>query len=178
MTFNEFYIHWYSRMKSFACEYVGCEEDAENIVQDVFLELYEQYTTLSNRVNIVAYIFTTVKNRSIDHLRRKVMAQKSAEHLQEEYLLTLQMKLNSLEILDNELFKDNDVEQAVTKALNALPERCRTILVKHKIEGQRQKDIAKELGVTPKTVENQLTIAYKKLREELKDYHPLFLLFF
>jgi RNA polymerase sigma-70 factor (ECF subfamily) len=165
-------------MKSFAREYVGSEEDAEDIVQDVFLELYEQYTVLSNRVNIIAYIFTTIKNRSIDHLRRKIIAHKSADYMQEEYLLTMQMKLNSLEILDDELFRNDDVEQAITRALNALPERCRTILVKHKIEGQKQKDIAEELGLSIKTVENQLTIAYKKLREELKDYHKLLLLFF
>jgi RNA polymerase sigma-70 factor (ECF subfamily) len=165
-------------MKSFAREYVDSKEDAEDIVQDVFLELYEHYTLLSNRVNIVAYIFTTVKNRSIDHLRRKIIAQKSADFMQEEYLLTMQMKLHSLEILDDDLFRDDDVEQVVTKALNALPERCRTILIKHKIEGQRQKDIAIELGISAKTVENQLTIAYKKLREELKDYRTLLLLFF
>jgi RNA polymerase sigma-70 factor (ECF subfamily) len=164
-------------MKLFAREYVVSEDDAEDIVQDVFLELYEQYATLSYRVNMVAYVFATVRNRCIDHLRRQLVARASVDRMQEEYLLTLRMKFDSLEILEEEPFGDNDVERVVTRALNALPERCRTILIRHKIEGVRQKDIAEELGISPKTVENQLTIAYKKLREELKNHSMLLLVF-
>lgn len=177
MTFNEFYIHWYSRMKCFACEYVISEDDAEDIVQDIFVELYEKYDSLVSRVDIIAYVFTAIKNRCIDHLRRKIVEQQSAGRMQEEYLLTLRMKFDSLEILENELFNENKLEEIIDKALNALPERCREIFIKHKIEGRRQKSIAEELGISPKTVENQLTIAYKKLRVELKKYTTLILLF-
>jgi RNA polymerase sigma-70 factor (ECF subfamily) len=176
MTFDEFYIHWYSKLKRFAWEYVISEEDAEDIVQDLFLELYETYSALSSsfRVNIVAYMFTAVKNRCIDYLRRKIIEQKSKDNIRESELLALRMKFDSLEILDNDLLKERDIEQILNEALQALPERCREILVKHKIEGMKQKDIAEELNISPKTVENQLTIAYRKLREELGQYPDLF----
>jgi RNA polymerase sigma-70 factor (ECF subfamily) len=163
-------------MKHFAREYVLTDEDAEDIVQDVFLELYGVYNSLVNRVNIVAYIFTTIKNRCIDHLRREILKRESADLMQEEYLLTLRMKFDSLEILNEQLFSENGIETVIEKALQKLPERCREIFIKHKIEGKKQKEIALELEISPKTVENQLTIAYKKLREELKKYSALLIL--
>ncbi|MDR0429809.1 MAG: RNA polymerase sigma-70 factor, partial [Tannerellaceae bacterium] len=154
MSFHEFYIHWYSRMKSFAREYVMSEADAEDVIQDVFLELYEKYESLACHVNIMAYLFTTIRNRCIDHLRRKIIQQKSVRRIQEEYLLTLRMKFDSLEILDNELFKDGSIEHVVENALNTLPERCREIFIRHKIEGKKLKEIAEEMNISPKTVEN------------------------
>lgn len=139
MQFNEFYILWYSRLKSFAREYVLSEDDAEDIVQEVFTDLYEKYDTLTHHTNLVAYIFTTIRNRCIDLLRRRIIEQESARRIQEEYLLTLRMKFNSLDILDNELFKENQLEEVIEKALNTLPERCRLIFIKHKIEGKNNR---------------------------------------
>ena len=59
--------------------------------------------------------------------------------------------------------------------IDSLPEKCREIFIKSKIEGKRQKDIATELNISLKTVENQMAIAYKKIKGELKDYLPLLL---
>lgn len=61
--------------------------------------------------------------------------------------------------------------------INSLPEKCREIFIKSKIEGKKQKDIAVEMNISLKTVENQMNIAYKKLKSELKDYLPLLLFF-
>jgi len=163
-------------MISFAREYVLSADDAEDIVQDVFMELFDKYDSLADRVNIVVYIFTTIKNRCIDHLRRKIREQESTQQIQQEYLLTLRMKFDSLEILNNEIFQEIDIETIIEKALNTLPERCRDIFIKHKIEGMKLKDIAHQLDISPKTAENQITIAYKKLREELGKYLALLLL--
>lgn len=57
--------------------------------------------------------------------------------------------------------------------VDSLPEKCREIFIKSKIEGKKQKDIAAELNISLKTVENQMGIAYKKIKSELKDYLPL-----
>jgi len=173
MTFKEFYIQWYSRVKNFACEYVISEEEAEDIAQDIFMELHGNYDSLYDRVNMPAYVFTTVKNRCIDHLRRKIVNRKSIDRIQEEYQLTLQMKFDSLEILDDKILNDENLERKIEEALNNLPEKCRIIFIKHKIEGVKIKEIAEEMQLSPKTVENQMTIAYRKLKDELKEYYPL-----
>lgn len=178
MDFEHFYINWYSRAKCFAREYVLSEEDAENITQDVFLDLYQKQALLNDQINQVAYLFTSVKNKCIDYLRRKLLEQETAQKLQEELDLSLRMKFDSLESFDTEWGSEQKLEDVIQKALDSLPERCREIFIKSKLEGKKQKEIAEELCISVKTVENQMTIAYKKLKEELKDYLPLLLFFF
>lgn len=177
MDFESFYIKWYSRVKGFAREYVLSEEEAENIAQDVFLELYQKKDTLDFHINIVAYLFTSVKNRCIDHLRRKLQEKRAVSMMQEEIELTFRMKYESLEAFDMEDLSEERIKQMVEHALSLLPERCREIFVLSKIQGKKQKEIAEELNISLKTVENQITIAYKKLREGLKNNFS-FLLFF
>ncbi|MDR1602210.1 MAG: RNA polymerase sigma-70 factor [Tannerella sp.] len=175
MTFSDFYTNWYPRATAFAREYLLSEDDANDAVQDVFVDLYEKYDTLTERVNLVAYLFTSLKNRCIDILRHRVIEKKAVDRMQEEYELTLRMKFDSLEILDDGIFDEDTIEKIIEKALAALPERCRIIFVKHKLDGMKQKDIAAELGISNKTVENQLTIAYRKIRIELSPYFTLLL---
>lgn len=176
--FQEIYLSYYPRMKRFAREYVLCEEDAENIVQDIFLELWEQRNFMSGYVNLAAYLFTSVKNRCIDFLRRKTLAFEVADKVQKEYAYTMKMKFQSLEAFDEKLFSDSDIEPLINKVINSLPEKCREIFVMNKIEGKKQKAIAEELNISIHTVESQMSIAYKKLKDALKDYFLLFVFFF
>ena len=177
--FEAIYLTHYSRMKRFATEYLICEEDAENIVQDVFLELWEQQFVLTSHTRLFAWLFTTTKNRCLDLLRHKTVIRKGAERIRDEYNVELQMKLQSLEAFDDKIFAEPDIESVVQKAIETLPEKCREIFVMNKIEGKKQKAIAAELNISLHTVESQMGIAHRKLKEALKDYIPLlvFLLF-
>ena len=171
--FEQIYLSYFSKMKRFAREYVLSDEDAENIVQDVFLDFWEKKELLPLPINILAYLFTSIKNRCIDFLRHKIVQKEVENKMQEEYRLTLQMKYYSLGELDEGIFEKDDVEQLLSKVIDSLPERCREIFLKSKIEGKKQKEIAEEMNISINTVETQMGIAYKKLRNELKDYFPL-----
>ena len=160
-------------MKRFAIQYVLREEDAENIVQDVFLNLWEQQFYYMSQTNLFAFLFTATKNRCIDFLRHKTIVRRTAEKLIDEYNLQLKMKLQSLEAFDEKIFSEPNIETLVQKAIDSLPERCRKIFIMSKLDGKKQKDIATELNISINTVENQMAIAYKKLRESLRDYIPL-----
>lgn len=175
VTFEDVYVTYFSRMKYFAMEYVLSEEDAENIVQDVFTELWERRDLLVFNINLVAFLFTSIKNKCIDFLRHKLMAKRVMDQIQEEYQLTLNLKLASLEAFNQSVFSEEDVEKLATEIINSLPEKCREIFIKSRIEGKKHMVIAEEMNISPKTVENQMTIAYKKLRASLKDYLPLLL---
>ncbi|MDR2919403.1 MAG: RNA polymerase sigma-70 factor [Tannerella sp.] len=174
-TFEDIYVHYYARLKRFAQEYVVSEEDAENILQDVFLDFWEKREVLLSHVNVIAFLFTSIKNRCIDFLRRKMLEQEVTNLIQEEYLLTLQMNLNSLQTFNEHIFTQEEIEELINKAIASLPDKCREIFIKNKIEGKRRKDIAAELNISVNTIETQMTIAYKKLKEDLKDIYPLFL---
>ena len=95
--------------------------------------------------------------------------------IQDEFNLSFRMKFESLEAFDLDDFSEDYVKEMIERALAVLPDRCREIFVLSKIEGKKQKEIAEELNVSVKTIESQITIAYKKLREELKNSFPLLL---
>lgn len=175
--FEKIYVTHYSRMKRFAQEYVIREEDAENIVQDVFVDLWEQNLLLVTHTKLFAYLFTALKNRCIDFLRHKTVVQHTAVKMQDDYTKALQMKFQSLEAFDEQLFTEPDIETIIQNAIENLPEKCREIFILNKIEGKKQKVIAQELNISINTVENQMAIAYKKLKEILKDHIPLLLFF-
>lgn len=176
--FEKMYAAHYSKLKRFAREYVIREADAENIVHDVFLELWEQKSSLESHTNLSAFLFRSTKNRCIDFLRHKIIATKTVDKIQKEYRHTLQLKFQSLEAFDDKLFSENDVEKMIRDAIESLPKKCRQIFVLNKIEGKKQKEIAAELHISINTVESQMAIAYKKLKEVLKDAIPLFIFFF
>lgn len=165
--FDQIYVTYYFRMYRFAKEYVLFDEDAENIVQDVFLLLWEKRDVLDINISLMSYLFSLVKNKSLDYIRHRLVV--------EEYQQELKAKLSSLESLNYTLTSEEDIESILTEAINKLPERCREIFLKSRLEGKRNREIAEELSISASTVENQITIALKKLRVELKDYLPLLL---
>ena len=165
--FDTIYVTYYPRMIRFAKEYVLFEEDAENIVQDIFVLLWEKRDVLDIKVSLVPYLFTLVKNKCLDFLKHKVVS--------EEFVREYELKRLSLEHFNYAVISDEDIEKIITTAVNSLPERCRDIFVKSRIEGKKYKEIADELEISINTVENQMSIALKKLRIELKDYLPLLL---
>jgi len=165
--FDQIYVLYYSRLRRFAKEYVLFNEEAENIVQDVFLLLWERRNVLDIQIRLASYLFSLVKNKCLDHLRHKIVA--------DEYKKDLSLKLSALELLNYTLSSEEDVERIVTNAVDKLPERCRLIFLKSRIEGKKYREIADELDISINTVENQMAIALKKLRVELKDFLPLFI---
>lgn len=176
--FEKLYVAYFSKMRRFAQEFVMSKEDAENIVHDVFLEIWEKREVLSFHINLLSLLFTSIKNRCIDYLRHQMVVQDANNKLEEEYRLHMQVKYDSLEAFDENLFDEKDVEAILMNAINSLPDKCRIIFIKSKLEGKKQKEIAQELNITVNTVETQIGIAYKKLRVELKDYFPLLIFLF
>ncbi len=176
--FDSIYINNFSRLFLFAKEYVLFDEEAENIVQDIFLMLWEKREALRVDVSLTAYLFTLVKNKCIDFLRHQMVEQMYSENVKHEYNEELNVKLFALESFDHNFSSEEDIETLLRNAIDKLPERCRLIFIKSRIEGKKYKEIAEELNLSVNTVEGQISIALKKLREELKDYLPLLFFLF
>ena len=176
--FDSIYINNFSRLFLFAKEYVLFDEEAENIVQDIFLMLWEKREALRVDVSLTTYLFTLVKNKCIDFLRHQMVEQMYSENVKHEYNEELNVKLFALESFDHNFSSEEDIETLLRNAIDKLPERCRLIFIKSRIEGKKYKEIAEELNLSVNTVEGQISIALKKLREELKDYLPLLLFLF
>jgi len=165
--FDQVYVCYFARLQRFAKEYTLSDAEAENIVQDVFMLLWEKRKYLNIQISLTAYLFSLVKNKCIDYLRHKSV---TAIYKQE-----LSLKLSALEELNRAFSSDEDIERFITEALNKLPERCREIFVMSRIEGKKYREIAEALNISVHTVENQMAIALRKLRIELREYLPLLL---
>lgn len=175
--FEELYLLHYAKMLRFAKQYLLVGEDAENVVQDAYSDLWERWSELSEHPNHLAYILHVVRNKCIDFLRRKVVIRNAHQKLADQQKIRLSLSLRALEQFDADYKTEKDIEQAIQKALSYLPPKCREIFYKNKIEGKKHKDIALELNISVNTVESQMTIAYRKLREALKDMLPLLTIF-
>jgi len=168
--FEQFYVEWYSRMVSFAKHYVLYTDIAENIVQDVFLDFFRKKNLYVQPINNVAFLLTCVKNRCLDYLRRQVSEQKVYSNIKKEKEIILKLNYEALDELDTSNLPDEDLKlkKMLNETIESLPEKCRKIFILNKIEHVKQKDIAKRLGISINTVESQMSIAYKKLKQKLK----------
>lgn len=163
--FDKIYLAYFFRLHRFAKEYVRSDEDAENIVQDIFVLVWEKRHLLNIQISLTAYLFSLVKNKCIDYLRKKIVS--------DDYNKELRIKLNSLEEFNMAFADEAHIESFINQALDTLPPRCREIFIKSRIEGKKYKEIADEMNISVHTVDTQIRIALKKLRTELKDYLPL-----
>ena len=136
MDFSELYLTYYSKLVRFAKEFVILEEDAENITQDVFTDLWERRDSMDHVENMNAYLFRLVKNRCLDHLKHKIFEQKYVEVMQTSFEIELNLKLQSLDRFDgSDMSVGNDTEILVRAAINSLPKRCRDIFLLSRMEG-------------------------------------------
>lgn len=169
--FEKIYKLYYPKMVVFAKNYILANEDVENIVQDVFLVLWERKDELELSCTLTTYLFTLVKNRCLNFLRHKLIEEEYNTQMKEE----LGFKLYALESLEYSYHSEKELQEIIQRALDTLPERCREVFIKSRIEGLKYKEISDELGISVNTVENHIATALKKLRVELKDYLPLLL---
>lgn len=169
--FEKLYKLYYPKMFAFAKNYVPANEDAENIVQDVFLILWERKEEIEISFTLTTYLFTLVKNRCLNFLRHKLIEEEYNSQMKEE----LGFKLYALETFNYSYQSEEELQEVIQRALDTLPERCREVFIKSRIEGLKYKEISDELGISVNTVENQMVTALKKLRVALKDYLPLLL---
>lgn len=172
--FSEIYDIYFPKLLRFIKTYLISEDESENIVQEIFIYLWEHRDIIETLQNLNAYLFTLAKNRCIDYFRKEMVREVCKGSLSEIENRELQLKLYSLEAFDNDRLSDADIEEILNNAINRLPERCREIFIMSRLQNLRYKEIAEKLNVSPNTVENQIVIALRKLKEDLKDYFPLF----
>lgn len=172
--FSKIYLVYFPKLVRFAREYVVSIEDAENIVQDLFLHLWEHREMLDSLVNPNAYLFTLVKNRCIDFYRRKTLVDSRRESLDALPTRELELRMEALMKFDENVLLEKEIEELLANAIEHLPEKCRKVFVLSRVEGLKYEQIATQLDISVNTVQNHIITAIRKLKVELKDYLPLF----
>ncbi|MFB5944929.1 RNA polymerase sigma-70 factor [Albibacterium profundi] len=167
--FEDLFKAHFKALHAYAYAIVKDEIIAEEVVQSVFLRLWEKRSSLTVHTSIKAFLYRSVYNESLNyHKHQKV---KSAYHQHQRYV-----RGNDSGDDSSNRVQMKDLEGRLELALNKLPEACRTIFQMSRFEELKYREIAEQLNISIKTVENQMGKALRILRLELVDFLPILFL--
>jgi len=164
LAFREVFNAWYKPLYYFVNKLIDSKEEAEEIVQNSFIKLFERYALFETAANIKAFLFVTARNNSFDYLRSlKVQKEKQQaffEAMQDETFFQYEYEIKG------------ELVEMVRAAIEELPEECRRIFKMLYYEELSPAEVADILNITVSTVYNQKSRAVKALRITLAE-HPL-----
>jgi RNA polymerase sigma-70 factor (ECF subfamily) len=155
-TFRFLFDEYYNPLCNYVANSLGFKEEAEDIVMDVFTHIWAHPDTISEIKYPKTYLFKAVYHKSIEHIRSKKLV--LVEYDYEKIVVPDYNEENIEEYL---------MKEKIFKSIRQLPSQCQLIFVKSKIDGLSHKAIAEELGLSTKTIENQITKAMKILKKLL-----------
>ena len=155
LAFNTLFEEYSNRLYRFAIGYLKSESEAEDVVQEVFTIIWEKRASLKEELSFRSYLFTIAFNIIRKHFRTKA-------YLSEYFKIR--------NVIEHDIQTSNEVtyrslNQYITKLIDQLPERRKEIFIKSRFEGKSIKEISKEMKISHKTVENQITDALRFIRK-------------
>jgi RNA polymerase sigma-70 factor (family 1) len=159
--FDAVFRMWYPVLCRYAISILASQAEAEDLVQQVFLKLWEKRNDLDINTSLKAYLYRMVHNACLNHMRSQ--KNKSTESI-EEYLVPVESHTPERALTSAEL------DARIQNALQRLPKECRRIFELNRFETLKYREIAEQLQISIKTVESQMGKALRILRTELSDY--------
>jgi RNA polymerase sigma-70 factor (ECF subfamily) len=156
-TFDYFFRQYFAALCFFAQSIIHNEEEAKDIAQDCFIKLWDDKAITEKADSVKSFLYTMVRNRCIDYVRKKKVVAKAASYLQ-----TIE---EDLEYFDELAFAE--MMRQVFEHIEELPANMRTILKKYYLQGKKHAAIAEELASTENAVQLQKAKAIKLLKQKL-----------
>lgn len=156
--------HWQALYIS-AYNILKDKEACEDILQEIFIQLWQRRGTLNIKTSFTAYLFTATRYQVFHHIRKSAGRQELFENLEERFLTDA----------PDSLLNTKELQQIIQAAVENLPEKCREIYKLSREQHLSYKSIAEQLQISPKTVENQIGIALKKLQDTINRFMVFFL---
>ena len=161
--YKQVFAEYYRPLSLFAVRYVTDLETAKEIVQELFVALYENRKSLLITTSLKSYLYQSVKNRCLNYLKHVQVDRKHLENLK--------LTHESSEDLQAHIEK-TELESRIFQIVSDLPPRCQDIFKKSRVNGLKNIEIAELLDISIRTVETQISNALKVLREKLgKEYN-------
>jgi RNA polymerase sigma-19 factor, ECF subfamily len=160
---KELYGLYFSRLLSFSVSYVGTKEVAEELVNDVIVKIWNHRDTITEIGNLETYLFVAVRNCALNYLSSY-----------SNYHIAIEPGDDHARVINlNDPSRDlewKEISFHLEKAVDTLPDQCRTVFKLIREEGFRYKEVAEILSISPRTVETQLFRAIKKLDTIVQSY--------
>lgn len=158
MLFNQYY----SRLCIFANTYLNSLDLSRDVVQDVFIKIWDNRENFYINQSLKAYLYQSVRNQSLNSIQKSKRKQKLEKRLQKHQEVKESVKDPDLSILTTE-----ELTEKVWKLVDNLPERRKAIFVLYRKHGLSYREIADVMGIARKTVENQMGKSLQFLRDQL-----------
>lgn len=171
-SFGLIFTIYYSRLYHFSFHYLNDEESSKDVVQDVFSAIWEDRTKMAEVKNLSSWLYSVTKNLCLKKIDQLKIKQKHSDILKYRQLSMIQISLNEL---DTSPVIFNEMTRIVERTLEKLPLQSRRIFELSRYENKKNREIAEELGISPKTVEAHITKTLADLRKALRHYLPLFI---
>ncbi|NQX41928.1 RNA polymerase sigma-70 factor, ECF subfamily [Pedobacter steynii] len=155
--FSQLYRHYFKRLFMTALKVVRDEYLAEEVIQDVFLRLWENEDKFHLISEFEKYLYRSVANESLNKLRNQKTQSKHYDHLS---------KASRSDFVENFL-EEEELKMKIAKAVETLPSQCKTVFKMSRYQGMKYRKIAEELNISEKTVEGHMVKALKILRNHL-----------
>jgi RNA polymerase sigma-70 factor (ECF subfamily) len=168
-TFEEVFVNYFPFLQKFAEGYVSNKDEASDIVQSVFLSVWEKRDILKEDTNLNNYLITLTKNKCLNvikHLKARHTYLQNQSYNVNELLLNYY----ALENLNEDKLVLNELTKVIEDAINSLPGQCKEIFMMSRFDNMKYHEIADKMGISVKTVEKKMSISLEILRTILKDY--------
>lgn len=163
--FEKLYYRLVDKLFSISYNISGSKESSEEIVEDIFIKLWNNRRKMTDIKNIDAFLCVSVRNLSLDYLRKE-SRRISVDINDFKYLSGVTTPLDDIEL--------KELTLKIDEAIETLPPKCKRIFELVRIFGLTYKQAAEEMSISPKTVENQLRISVRKILEYLKQEYEIF----
>lgn len=157
--FDHIFSLYKERLYAFSIGYLKVPEDAKGMVQTVFMKIWENRDQLDETKSFSSYLFTISKNTILNYIRKRANEQSYADYLSKSPLLTYNDAEEELEY--------EDLLKQANSVIDQLPLRQKEIYRLSREVGLSNEEIAQNLNISKKTVENQITLALKYIREHI-----------
>jgi len=157
--YEQLFFDFYPQLTVFARKYVLDIEMAKEIVQAVFVRIFEKRKSISIKTSVKSYLYQSVKNECLNHIRHQKIHNEHIEQIKQ------QSEESSFEWSDKML--ETELEYKIFQSVEKLPKQCQKIFKMSRLEGKKNKEIAEILQISKRTVETQISKALKLLRKEL-----------
>jgi RNA polymerase sigma-70 factor (family 1) len=154
--YRELFMVFYTSLQQFAFSILRSKQLAEEAVSDVFIKIWEKRSSLDTIDNLKFYLFASTRNTSLNYLKKQ-------EGLRKINADDYWVELHSIYFDPEQLMLTAEMISRVMEAINSLPPRCKLIFKLVKEEGLKYREVSELLDLSIKTVENQMTLALKKL---------------
>ena len=156
VAYKELFLLLHGRLKQFAYSILKSGEEAEELVSDIFIRIWQKKDKLTEIESPLFYFYTTAKNLAINRLNKQ---KKQLSISPEDWLV----QMNSIYFDPEQLMMTEDMVRQIKKAVNDLPPRCRLIFKLIKEDGLKYRETAELLQLSVKTIEAQMAIALRRI---------------